>query len=73
MVKPHPLLPLTSAILGALGRGSGDGGGTNMADNLLINLSGISCFQPLGEGGPVRRRVPRLLPYEEVWDDGPVK
>lgn len=41
--------------------------------NLLIDLSGISCFQPLGKGGPVPRGVPWLLTHEEVWNDGSVK
>lgn len=44
-----------------------------MDDHLLIDLPGISCLQPLREGGPVPRRVPWLLTYEEVRDDGPVK
>lgn len=43
------------------------------ADNLLIDVPGIFCFQPLREGGPVPRGVPRLLPYKEVWNDGSVK
>lgn len=53
--------------------GVGGGGGTDMDDNLLIDLPGVSCLQPLREGGPVPRRVPWLLTYEEVRDDGPVK
>lgn len=39
---------------------------------MLIDLPGVSCLQPLREGGPVPRRVPWLLTYEEVRDDGRV-
>lgn len=38
--------------------------------DLFIDLSGISCFQPLRKGGPVPRGVPWLLPDKEVWNNG---
>lgn len=66
---PEPPLPQDSALLGALGDTTNT---ATPANNLLIDLSGISCFQPLWKGGPVPRGVPWLLPYKEVRNDGPV-
>lgn len=48
-------------VLPALHPGHGDS---------LVHLPGVSGLDPLGEGVPVPRGAPRLLPHKEVWDDG---
>ena len=66
-----PLQPLASWVPGGSTKTATLAGDTIV--NSLINLPGVSCLQPLREGGPVPRGVPRLLPDKEVWNDGPVK
>jgi hypothetical protein len=46
---------------------------TKPLGNLPIDFSGISWFQPRGEGGPVTSWVPWLLTHKEVWDNSSVK
>lgn len=41
--------------------------------DLSVDLPGVSCFQPVREGGPVPRRLPGFLPHKEVWKDGSAK
>lgn len=49
-------------------------GGTTVADNLLIDLSGISAFHPLGEERckKVISGVPCSLAHKEIREDGSV-
>ena len=69
----RPSGDVTRASLLSRGPGVGRRGSTNTGDNLPVDLPGVSCFQPVREGGPVPRRLPGFLPHKEVWKDGSAK